>query len=153
MSKLPPSSPLGHVFVPSLAIAMLSSLLAVGLGAIGILVKFNQALTILSVHSLLDDSPKSLPSWVIWLGAVAIAFWLSYVLLSVSGMARRWILFITCVTLMTGWGPVLSLAGYQPELAGPLIAVLWAGICALIYTANHRMPADLYNTPKNDETR
>jgi hypothetical protein len=153
MSKLPTSLPLGHVFVPSVAIAMLSSLLAVGLGAIGILVKFNQALSILSVNSLLVDSRKSLPSWVVWLGAVTIAFWLSYALLSVPGMARRWILFITCAALMTGWGPVLSLAGYQPELAGPLIAVLWAGICALIYTANHRMPADFHYTQKNDETR
>ncbi len=153
MSKLPPPPPLGHVFVPSIAITMLSCLLAMGLGAIGVLGKFNLWLTKLYFQSPLDGMVKSLPSWAGWLAAVAIAFCLSHALLSVAGMVRRWILSLTSIVLMIGWGPVLSLAGYQPELAGPLIAVLWAAICALIYTANHRMPADLQNTGKNDETR
>jgi hypothetical protein len=51
-------------------------------------------------------------------------------------------LWLTAVVVVAGWAPVLVLAARAPDIGAPLIAVLWSGICAVVYAGNHRMAVD-----------
>jgi hypothetical protein len=63
-------------------------------------------------------------------------------MLATPGGWRRFVLWITSVVLVSAWAPVLSLAAHAPEISAPWIAAVWSGVCALVYTANHRMPCE-----------
>jgi hypothetical protein len=83
-----------------------------------------------------------LPEWAVWLAVVLLAFGLTFAILNVAGTWRRVVLWITTMALVAAWAPVLSLAARAPDVAAPLIAVIWSGVCALVYAGNHRMPCD-----------
>lgn len=142
MSKMPPARPIGHVFVPAVGIGSLSILLAAGLGVLGILERFNLMISRLVSEGRTVDFPKALPGWILWMATVFFAVGLAFSILSVPGTWRRVVLWFTALVLIAGWAPVLSLAAHAPEICGPFIATLWAGICALVYAGNHRMPCD-----------
>lgn len=134
--------PVGHVLVPASAIGALSILLVVGLSALGILAQVNWVIANIVSNGNFLSYPKTLAEWVIWLAAFTFAFWLSFTLLSVAGTWRRVVLWVTAVTLVAAWAPVLSLAAHAPNIGAPLIATFWAGICALIYASRHQMACD-----------
>ena len=94
--------------------------------------------------------PKHLPDWSIWLAAVFLAFGLAFALLETPGLGRRLILWFTAVFLTAAWAPVLSLAAHSPDIAAPWIATVWSGVCAIVYTANHRMPCDAPTSRSHD---
>jgi hypothetical protein len=52
------------------------------------------------------------------------------------------LLWLSAVILVAAWAPVLSLAARAPDIAAPLVATIWSGICALVYVSRHRMPVD-----------
>lgn len=134
--------PVGHVLVPAAAIGLLSIVLVAGLSLLGILGRVNLVIAKMVSQGKLDDFPRSLPEWSVWLAAVVMALALAFAILSVPGTWRRLVLWITAVVLVAGWAPVLSLAAHAPNVGGPFIAVLWAGVCAVVYAGNHRMPVD-----------
>lgn len=142
MSKILPARPEGHVLVPAAAIGSLSILLAAGLGALGFLERVDQMLSRMVAQGGKVDFPKSLPDGLLWLAAGFFAYGLSFVILSVPGTWRRVVMWLTTLTLVAGWVPVLALAAHAPEIGGPFIAALWSGVCALVYAGNHRMPCD-----------
>ena len=146
--------PAGHVRVAATAIGSLSILLAVGLGLLGILARVNG---LIAKGLLAGTFPKALHGWLVWMAAVIFAFGLPLAILSVPGTWRRLVLWITAVVVVAGWAPVLSLAAHAPEIAAPFIATVWSGVCALVYTANHRMACDhtirFASTDTADETR
>ncbi len=154
---MPPSylpthtQPPGHVLVPAATIGALSLVLAVGLYVIGILNHLNEGIT--NILSEGKDLPKSLPPWTLWLAAILCAFGISFSILSVAGIWRRMILWITTMVLVMGWGPVLALAARKPEIAVVVIAVGWSGVCALVYASRHHMACDEIRKPFFDETR
>lgn len=140
MSQTSHPRPVGHVLAPASAIGSLSILLAVGLGALGILDGVDRMIS--HLISRTAGFPKTLPEWSVWLVTVLFAFALSFAILSVAGTWRRLVLWITALVLVAAWAPVLALAARAPDIGAPLIAVLWSGICALVYAGNHRMPCD-----------
>lgn len=133
--------PVGHVLLPAVAISSLSILLAGGLNLLGMLEPVNAALVGLVMPGA--DFPKSLPEWALWLATLGFAFGLPFSLLNISGTWRRLVVWVTALVLIAGWAPVLSLAAHAPDIAAPLVAALWSGVCALVYAANHRMACDL----------
>lgn len=137
-----PSHPVGHVRGPATAIGFLSTLLVVGLGVLGILDQVNLMISNIVSQGRWMAFPKTLPAWALWLATGLSAFGLSFAILNVPGTWRRVILWITAVLVVAGWAPVLGLAAHAPEIAAPLIATLWSGVCALVYAGNHRMPCD-----------
>lgn len=141
-SKLPHVLPEGHVLVPTAAIGSLSILLAEGLSVLGLIDPVNQMVSRLVGQGGKVVFPKSLPDGVPWLAAVIFAFGLAFVILNSPGTWRRVVLWVTTLVLIAGWAPVLGLAAHAPEIAGPFIAALWSGVCALVYAGNHRMPTD-----------
>lgn len=134
--------PVGQVLVPAVSISSLSIVLVAGLGLLGILSRVNLAIAKLVSQGKSVVFPKSLPEWSVWLAAVVLSFALSFAILSVPGTWRRVVLWITAVVLVGGWAPVLGLAAHTPGIGAPFVAVLWSGVCALVYAGSHRMPAD-----------
>ncbi len=139
--------PSGHLLVPAAAIGSLSILLAAGLSVIGMLDRLDLLIAGLVAREKAPDFPQSLPEWSLWLAALGFAFGLSFSILSVPETWRRLILWLTSLALITAWAPVLSLAAYAPDIATPLIAALWSGVCALVYAGKHRMPCDESTAP------
>jgi hypothetical protein len=137
-----PVRPAGHVLVPAAAIGSLSILLAAGLTALGILDRMNGLIADLLLQDGQEKFPKALPDGSVWLATVLFAFGLSFAILSVAGTWRRIVLWITTAVLVAAWAPVLSLAAHAPEISAPFIAVLWSGVCALVYAGRHRMACD-----------
>jgi hypothetical protein len=142
MGKPSHPRPDGHVLVPAAVIGSLSILLAVGLSALRILDRADLAIGSLMSQGKPARFPKALPEWAVWLAVVLLAFGLTFAILNVAGTWRRVVLWITTMALVAAWAPVLSLAARAPDVAAPLIAVIWSGVCALVYAGNHRMPCD-----------
>ena len=138
--------------VPATLIGSLSVLLVTGLAALGILDRVNQVITTMIDLGKDGEFPKELPDAVIWLTAVAFAFGVSFAILEVPGPWRRWMLWLTALVVVAGWAPVLGLAARSPDIAVPWIATCWAGICALVYAGNHRMPSDAISQKPKTET-
>jgi multisubunit Na+/H+ antiporter MnhG subunit len=142
LSKNKNALPTGHVLVPAAAIGSLSILLGAGLALFGALGRFNLTVARMVTQGKTVVFPKVLPTAAVWLVAVVLAFALSFAILSVPGTWRRVVLWITALVLVAGWAPVLVLAARAPDIGAPFIAVLWSGVCALVYAQGHRMQAD-----------
>ena len=139
-NQLPPT---GHVLVPAAAISSLSILLTAGLEILGMLHRVNGMVAeVVAQGKTAVSFPKTLPVWAVGAVTVAFAVGISWAILSVPGAWRRLLLWISALVLIAGWAPVLGLAAHAPDVGAPFIAVLWSGVCALIYAKNHRMAAD-----------
>jgi hypothetical protein len=142
MGKSSHPRPEGHVLVPAAVIGSLSILLAVGLSALHILDRVDLAIGKWMSQGKPAGFPKALPEWAVWLAVVLLTFGLASAILSVAASWRRVVLWITTAALVAAWAPVLALAAHAPGIAAPFIAVIWSGVCALIYAGNHRMACD-----------
>ena len=140
--KAPQPHPAGHVLVPASAIGSLSTLLVVGLSLLGILGRLNFAVAQIVAQEKFPSFPRVLPEWSVWLVTVLLAFALSFAILSVPATWRRLVIWISALVLVAGWAPALVLAAHAPAVAAPFIAVLWSGVCAVVYAGKHRMPVD-----------
>ena len=134
--------PAGHLLLPAAAIGGLSLALAAGLELAGALSRLNGMAAAMCSRGGLETFPKQIPVWMIWLAVVICAFGISLAMLGTPGLLRRVLLWLTAVLLIAAWAPVLSLAAHAPDIAGPWIATVWSGICALVYSSRHRMPCD-----------
>lgn len=128
--------------MPATAIGFLSTLLVAGLGVLGILDQANLMISNIVSQGKWMDFPKAVPQWAQWLVTVLFAFGLSFAILNIPGTWRRVMVWLTALLVVAGWAPVLGLAAHAPEIAAPLIATLWSGVCALVYAGNHQMPCD-----------
>jgi hypothetical protein len=141
---LPPAArrPSGHVAAPTTAIAGLSLALAAGLALLGVLPRVDAAIATLVSRGGAESFPNQLPPWLPWLAAAILAPALTAAILATPALWRRALLWLATVILVSTWAPVLSLAAYSPSIAAPWITTFWAGICAIVYSANHQMPCD-----------
>ncbi len=126
----------------------MSLILAAGLELTGGLARLNDLAARLVATDGPDSFPKRLPEWCEWLAAVAAAFGIAVALLQTAGGARRILLWLTAVLLVTAWAPVLGLAARYPAVAAPWVAVVWSGACTVFYASRHRMPCD--EIPRDD---
>lgn len=141
--------PAGHVLVPAATIGGLSMILAGGLELLGWLNRLNATITQLVSRDGTEPFPKQLADWCIWLAAGGFAFGLAAAILGTPGHGRRAILWISAIILVAAWAPVLSLAAHAPDIGAPWIATFWAGVCAMVYAANHRMACDAPHRPNH----
>jgi hypothetical protein len=132
----------GHVLMPAAAIGSLALLLAVGLTLLRIIERANAWIAGLVSSGGVEAPTKSLPPPAIWAGAAIGAVGLSLAILAVPGNWRRLVLWISALAVIAGWAPVLVLASRQPEIAAPLVATFWAGLCAYVYASRHHMAVD-----------
>lgn len=139
--------PVGHVLAPAAAVTLLSLALVGGLGLLGVLGRLDAVIATLVSREGTESFPNRLPPWLPWAAAAVLAPSLASAILATPGLWRRTVLWVTAVVLIVAWAPVLSLAAYEPRIAAPCVACFWSGICALVYSANHRMPCDFPNPP------
>lgn len=116
--------------------------LAAGLELLGILTRVNAVIASLVSRDGAETFPKTLPDWGLWLAATVFAFGAAAAILGTPGQWRRGMLWLSAIMLVTAWAPVLSLSARAPEIAAPLVATVWSGICALVYASRHDMPVD-----------
>lgn len=143
-----------RVLPPALAICALSMALALGLKFLGILERIDLAIGgMVQVPKdgggMASAFPNHLPISVIWLSAGIFSLFVATAVLSVAGWERRLIIWFTSQLLVTTWAPVLSLAAFMPEISAPWVATAWAGFCAVVHAANHRMPCDSPKIPRS----
>ena len=145
-----PSQAAYHPRLAAVVIGLLSIVLAAGLQALGILNRLNEAIS--NCLSSGKDISNELPVGVIWLAAIFFAFGISFSILGVRETWRRIVLWVTATVLVMGWAPVLVLTAREPQIAAVLVAVVWSGVCALVYAGRHRTADDFSERP-SDETR
>jgi hypothetical protein len=148
-AKQPHPRPIGHVVVPAAAIGGLSVILVVGLQILRVIDRLNSAIARL-VSPSHGSFPKHLPDWCVWLATAVFALALANAILSTPGPWKRLILWVSATVIVAAWAPVLSLAAHAPEIGAPWIATLWSGVCAIVYSANHRMPCDETPPPAHE---
>lgn len=132
----------GHILIPGLTIGGLSITLAVGLAAFKAIDRANLWIATLVSRGGRETFPKHLSDAVIWTAAILLGIGIAIAILATPGTWRRLVLWISAVILTAAWAPVLSLAAHAPDIAVPWIATVWSGVCALVYTSNHRMDPD-----------
>jgi len=144
MSESAPSIrlPCGHVVLPALAIGGMSLVLATGFHFLGLLGRIERSLLAIPGQLGLSGEPRILPASIAWSVATALAFVLPWLLLQSPASWRRGVLWLTVLSLVFGWIPVMGLAAKWCPLAPSLVTVGWSGLCALIYGARHRMPCE-----------
>ena len=136
----------GQVLVTAAFIGSLALVLAVGLAVLGLTDKLDLAVAGLLSRTIQPEGtgafPKVLPAWALWLATALLTYALAFAMLGVPGRWRRLVLWLTTLSIVMAWGPVLGLAAHAPQIAAPLVAALWSGTCVLVYTHSHRMPCD-----------
>ena len=134
----------GHVLATAAFIGSLALVLAVGLAVLGLTDKADAAIAGFLSRVIHAEGgagfAKALPAWALWLATALLAYALAFATLGVPGTWRRLVLWFTTLGLVAAWAPVLGLAAHAPQIAAPLVATLWSGACALVYTHSHHMP-------------
>lgn len=141
----------GLAKLPELAIGLLSVLLAGGLGLLGILDRLNSWIAKSVAPGGVPEFPKALPLWVIWLGTIVFAFGISFAVAGVRGLARRIILWVSSLVVVSGWAFVLALSAREPAVGGPWIATFWAGFCAIVHAENQALLRNKRVTERKEE--
>lgn len=130
-----------HGMIPIGTIGALSILLTLGLSMLGLLARLDEWIGGWIALKPVGGELKYLPDVWRWLVAFVFAFGLPYVILHVARPWQRVVLWISATILVIGWAPVLCLANFAPEIAAPTVAVMWSGVCALVYARNHPLPS------------
>ncbi len=88
----------------------------------------------------LSGEPRELSPLWLWGWTTLVAYGLAAGMLISRRHWRRTVLWLTTLLLTLSWIPVLALAGWTAPAGLPLLAVLWCGVCAMIYAIRHEEP-------------
>ena len=145
-----------HVGFATIAIALMAIGLAAGLKILGMIHHLDRWIGTVMAKPGLSSPVNSLNPYLLWSATAIMALCLAAVMLNVSGSWRRLMIWGLTFILTLFWVPVLLLASYKPEIGVAAVGLLWSGCCAMVYSMNHEIPADLAdinNTIQNDGTR
>lgn len=131
-----------HVASATVAIVLMAIGLAAGLDFLGTVKHLNHWMSSSLVKTGMSQATHSIHPYLLWGGTGAMCLGLTLVLLNVAGMWRRLLVWLVACVITLFWVPVLWLAAHKPEIGVAIIALLWSGFCATVYTMNHNMPAD-----------
>lgn len=127
----------------TIAIALMGIGLAAGLDYLGMVGQLDKWIMAVVVKPGFSAPEQSLNPYLIWGVTVVLVPSLTAVMLNVSGGWRRLLIWVLALIVTFFWVPVLLLAAYEPEIGVALVGLLWSGCCAMVYSKNHEMPADL----------
>jgi len=145
-----------HVGFATIAITLMAIGLSAGLKFLGLIDRLDAWIAAMMSKPGLSSPVHTLDPSLLWIATATLAVGLTAVMLNVSSGWRRILVWILALIITLFWVPVLLLASHKPDIGVAFIALLWAGCCALIYTMNHQMPADLTennNTTQTDAPR
>jgi hypothetical protein len=136
----------GHVIVPSLMIGTMAVGLSVGMDSLGFWNALDERATAWTIS--LGDGMRDVPAhWVLILTVVS-SFLLPFLMLSTPQWWRRLVLWLSFLLITIAWMPVLALASWKLPPSMPIIALLWSGLCAIIYAKQHRLPCEEMPAPQ-----
>jgi hypothetical protein len=145
-----------HVGFATIAIALMAIGLAAGLKILGMTDHLDRWIGTVMAKPGLAAPVNSLNPYLLWSATAIMALCLAAVMLNVSGNWRRLMIWGLTLILTLFWVPVLLLASYKPEIGVAVVGLVWSGCCAMVYSMNHAIPADLAdinNTIQNDGPR
>ena len=145
-----------HVGFATIAITLMAVGLAAGLEFLGIINRLDAWIAALMQKPGISAPVHSLNPYLNWTVTALLALGLAGVMLNISGSWRRIVIWVLAMIITSFWVPVLLLASHKPEIGLALVGLLWSGCCAMVYTMNHEVPADLTeknNTTQTDATR
>jgi hypothetical protein len=131
----------GHVIAPSLLIGTMAVGLAVGMDSLGFWHALDERATAWTAR--LGDGMRDVPAMWVLLLTVVSAYALPILMLSSPQWWRRVVLWCSLLMVTVAWLPVLALASWKLPPCMPLVALLWSGLCALIYAQRHRLPCEM----------
>jgi len=85
---------------------------------------------------------REVPTGVVAGVMAAWVFGIVWVILESPGTWRRMVLWVTALVLTVAMVPVLVLGGWWLLPGMPVVAVIWSGVCAMVYAGRHRMPCE-----------
>ena len=91
----------------------------------------------------LGDGIHDVPAMWVLLLTVVSAYALPLLMLSSAQWGRRVVWWCSLLMVTVAWLPVLALASWKLPPCMPLVALLWSGLCALIYAQRHRLPCEM----------
>jgi FtsH-binding integral membrane protein len=144
-----------HAGFATIAISLMAIGLSAGLKFLGLIERLDEWIAELVIKPGLSAPVHSLDPYVLWISTAILTASLTAVMLNISASWRRILVWVLSLIITLFWVPVLLIASHKPDIAVALVGLLWAGCCALIYTMNHEIPADLTdnNTTKTDAPR
>jgi hypothetical protein len=90
----------------------------------------------------LGGEMQVVPRVFVLLAVVIASYLLPFLLLRTPEWWRRAMLWVSFVIVAIAWWPVLALANWKIEPCLPTAALLWSGLCAMIYAQRHRLPCE-----------
>lgn len=138
----PSPKPPPHPGAALLAIAGMSLVVALALEIMGFSRTFDAIVSEWISGSGLGGEFRPLPSYAAWLWVVPLVLGLAAGMLGSRENWRRAVLWSTTLALTLAWIPVLALAGYKAAVTMPLGALVWCGLCSMIYATRHQEPGD-----------
>lgn len=136
-----------HIELATIATAAMALVLALGLKIIGLIDRIDGFLYDFFLPRGMKAPTLSLHSTFIWISTALLVLLLPTIILRIPGTWRRYLVWILTTALMILWAPVLILASHKPDISIAIIAVLWAGFCAIVYAHNHSLPVDESSEP------
>lgn len=125
--------------------------LAVGMDSLGFWQSLDESATAWTVR--LGEGMRDVPvAWVLLL-TVFCAYALPLLILSSPQWWRRLVLWCSLLMVTLAWLPVLALASWKLPPCMPLAALLWSGLCAMIYAQRHRLPCEMPAVSPQKPTR
>lgn len=143
----------GHVGSAGTAISLMAAALSIGLQGLKWTELIDGWLEAWLMRLLPNDSLFQLHPFAIWAACFVSSLGVAFTILLTPTWWRRGMILASFVVLVLGWAPVLWLAHIRPSISAVLIAVLWSGVGALIYTTRHRMPCDRTDLFESHEAR
>ncbi|MFD2256322.1 hypothetical protein ACFSSA_06525 [Luteolibacter algae] len=131
-----------HLGLAIFATGVMSLALAAGLQYLGLVARLDRALASWFSPSSLGMMERGIHPLLLWCSTAFLAFGLAAVMLNIPGSWRRLLIWAMTVVLTFCWGPVLVLSAYKPEIGVAIIAIIWSGICSMVYAVNHILPVD-----------
>lgn len=141
-----------HIGLAIFATGVMALSLAVGLRILKLLGHLDGFFETAFLPRGMAAASRSLDPMAIWAATTLLAFALPAVMLNVPGTWKRSIVWGGTLALTFSWGPVMVLASLRPEIGVAVVAVLWSGFCAMIYSTNHVLPVDAPAKPSNSRT-
>lgn len=131
-----------HVSSATLAIALMAFGLAAGLDFLGTIDHLNRWFSSGMTKSGLSEGVHTIDPYLLWIGTAFFSLGLTVVMMNVTSLWRRMLIWLFAMAITLFWVPVLLLAAHKPEIGVAVVAILWSGFCSMVYTMNHEMPAD-----------
>lgn len=140
-----------HAGFATIAITLMAIGLAAGLEFLGMIDLIDRWIATAMVKPGFSAPVNALNPSILWSFTSLLALGLAAVMLNVSGNWRRLLIWVLSFVITLFWVPVLLLASYEPEIGLALVGLLWSGCCAMVYSMNHDMPADLTESNKTTQ--